>query len=425
MKTTKKITVLFLCLSLLLTSLTLVGCNNGEQSGEQTEAPTEGKQPGDTANSENAEFLAGIREEIEQDNSKVYDELIAELRREIARGGPVTGDEDYVVITDYVEPNTGADVSGEIQKVIKNNAKKTIYFPDGEYILANPIATSANPEHSVSLYLSDKAVLKATDDWKNSGAMVRLGGFEGDNNIYVNGSNYYMYGGTVDGNGRANGISVDSGRETSVRGVDIINTRVGIKVEWGANNGSADADFKDITIVGIGSSSSIGIESIGGDNTYTNIDISGVQTGFKANPGGGNILRQIRVRYDIDEKNVSPDYSKSIGFDLAGGTNWLDSCSSEQFATGFKFDSLATIFRACSASWYSSAGNQEVAFHCTKKLYTAIVNAHVEFRKDGKNRAFLKVDMAGGKGLVSKPMFNPAYCDDQTYKTYLLDKVIY
>ena len=57
----------------------------------------------------------------------------------------------YVVITDYVEANTGKDVSDAIQKVINENPMKTIYFPDGEYILAKPICTSARPATSVSI----------------------------------------------------------------------------------------------------------------------------------------------------------------------------------------------------------------------------------------------------------------------------------
>ena len=51
----------------------------------------------------------------------------------------------YVVITDYVQPNTGRDVSAQIQKAIDENPQKTIYFPDGEYILGEPIKTSIFP----------------------------------------------------------------------------------------------------------------------------------------------------------------------------------------------------------------------------------------------------------------------------------------
>ena len=51
----------------------------------------------------------------------------------------------YVVVTDYLEANTGKDVSDAIQSIIDSNPMKTIYFPDGEYILAKPICTSGKP----------------------------------------------------------------------------------------------------------------------------------------------------------------------------------------------------------------------------------------------------------------------------------------
>ena len=136
----------------------------------------------------------------------------------------------YVVVTDYIEANTGKDVSSEIQKIIDENPMRTIYFPDGEYILAKPICTSGKPETAVSLHLSNFATLKASDDWSDTEAMVRLGAAEPYNTIYRNGSNYYFYGGIVDGNGVANGISIDSGRETSIRNVSIKHTQIGIYI---------------------------------------------------------------------------------------------------------------------------------------------------------------------------------------------------
>ena len=61
----------------------------------------------------------------------------------------------YIIVTDYVEPNTGKDVSDAIQKVIDENPNRTIYFPDGEYVLAKPIKTSAYPLDSVSFELAN------------------------------------------------------------------------------------------------------------------------------------------------------------------------------------------------------------------------------------------------------------------------------
>ena len=198
----------------------------------------------------------------------------------------------YVVVTDYLEANTGKDVSDAIQSIIDSNPMKTIYFPDGEYILAKPICTSGKPETAVSLKLSNFATLKAAEGWDHKEAMVRLGAAEPYNTIYRNGSNYYFEGGIVDGNMVANGIAIESGRETSVRNVSIKHTFLGLHIARGANNGSSDADIETVNIVGNNRPDSIGVLIEGYDNTLTNMRIAAVQTGIMLK-SGGNFLRNI------------------------------------------------------------------------------------------------------------------------------------
>ena len=101
----------------------------------------------------------------------------------------------YLIVTDYIEASSGKDVSDELQALILNNPQRTIYFPDGVYLISKPICTPANPAHSVSLLLSCYATIKATDDWTDTEALVRLGAAEPFNDINANGSNYYFEGG--------------------------------------------------------------------------------------------------------------------------------------------------------------------------------------------------------------------------------------
>ena len=415
MKIVKNILTLLLCLSLAFSAATLVSCNQqADGASDATETATSVSIS--PAGAEKAAVdLSAVVAEIEADiKNDLRDELIAEIEHELASGGQI---KDLVVITDYVQPNTGKDVSDEIQKVIRKNSNKTIYFPDGEYVVSKAIETSGNPTHSVSLHLSEGAVIKASDDWGNGGAVVSLGGLENYNSIYINGSNYYFYGGTVDGNGKADGIDISSGRETAIRGVDIINTRIGIHIKKGANGGSSDADMRDITIKGNGRVGSIGVKVVGSDNTFTNIDIENVQTGFEIG-GGGNFLRQVRAKMTFVGDEVPFGYEYSVGFSVVGGTTWFDTCSSEQFATGFSFASQTIIFRACSASWYSAAGNKEVAFACTGSYKASIVNARVDFRADATNRSFLNAS-GGGDGVITSPMFDQTLCDNDGYKAFL------
>ena len=76
--------------------------------------------------------------------------------------------------------------------------------------------------------------------------MVRLGGIHPANNNRAPGSVYGLYGGNIDGAGRATGIAIESGRETRVQNVAIKRCHVGIHVRKGANSGSADCDMRDV-----------------------------------------------------------------------------------------------------------------------------------------------------------------------------------
>ena len=334
----------------------------------------------------------------------------------------------YVVVTDYLEANTGKDVSDAIQSVIDSNPMKTIYFPDGEYILAKPICTSGKPETAVSLKLSNFATLKAAEGWDHKEAMVRLGAAEPYNTIYRNGSNYYFEGGIVDGNMVANGIAIESGRETSVRNVSIKHTFLGLHIARGANNGSSDADIETVNIVGNNMPDSIGVLIEGHDNTLTNMRIAAVQTGVMLK-SGGNFLRNIHplfiFGYEYGEGDFI-DYSKSVAFHDYNSTNWYDYCYSDQMATAFRLSKGSkAVFLNCFAMWYSKRDNKEVGFECDGDFNGSILNAKIHFRGDVQNTAFLtQPEGCGGEGIIENPITNDDLIADKTYKKYVTGKII-
>ncbi|MBO5687399.1 MAG: hypothetical protein J6R84_04195, partial [Alistipes sp.] len=185
------------------------------------------------------------------------------------KGG--TSDLGYVIVSDYVSPSSGEDVSEALQQLIDANPNRTIYFPDGEYIISKPICTPAEPTLSVALQLSNYAIIRAAEGWSHDEAMIRLGGKDEANNIATPGSNYYLDGGVIDGSGVAKGVSIDSGRETVIRNTSIKNTELGIHVKRGANNNSSDCDITGVNIVGNNSPTSVGLLVEGYDNTFSNM----------------------------------------------------------------------------------------------------------------------------------------------------------
>ena len=326
----------------------------------------------------------------------------------------------YLIVTDYVEANSGKDVSDELQKLILDNPNRTLYFPDGVYLISKPICTPANPIHSVSLVLSCYATIKATDDWTESEALVRLGAAEPFNDINTNGSNYFFEGGILDGSGKANGISIDSGRETAIRKVSIKNTVIGIHIKWGANSRSSDADVRDVNIVGTNKVGSWGVLLEGHDNTLTNMRIAGVHVGIQAD-SGGNIFRNLHPLYTYGgELAEDENFLTSVAFMDRWNDNYYDICYSDQFCTAFSMQSSSrNIYTNSYIMWYTSRGGVENAFKVDGKFNSIVRSPRINFHNDTQN-ALLSVTEEGGSGFIENPMINhEEYITDQTYKEYL------
>ena len=82
---------------------------------------------------------------------------------------------NYIIATDYMRADGETDVSAVIQNIIDENPNRTIFFPDGVYLLGQPILTPAHPKRSVDLQLSNFACFKATEAWRDreNGEAVR------------------------------------------------------------------------------------------------------------------------------------------------------------------------------------------------------------------------------------------------------------
>jgi len=255
-----------------------------------------------------------------------------------------------IIASEHMPTDGLADVSDRLQRLIDENPNRTIYFPDGVYLLSKPILTPAHPKKSVDLQLSNFACLRASADWSSTEAMIRLGASHPANDIHTPGSNYSLTGGIIDGAGKAKAVSIDGGRETCIRNVSIKNAHIGIHIKYGANSGSSDADVTGVNITGNGAVDSIGVLIEGFDNTLTNMRIADVFTGVEVR-GGGNMLRNIHPLFIIHPETYAR-YEESAGFRIVHGMNWFDYCYSDQFAVGFDTQG-GGVFKNCFCWWYS------------------------------------------------------------------------
>jgi len=331
-----------------------------------------------------------------------------------------------IVATDVAKNDGQTDVADALQRLIDASPNRTIYFPDGVYLISRPLLTPAAPARSVSLRLGDFAVIKASPAWKDAEALIRLGASHPANDIHSNGSNYSLAGGVLDGGGVANGVSIDGGRETSIRDVSIKHTCVGLHVKRGANSGSSDADITHVNIVGTGKPDSVGVLVEGYDNTFTDMRIANVQTGVLLK-SSGNSLRNIHPLYIYNKHVDDAGYLSSRAFDDRNGRNWYDYCYSDQFATGFcTARSVSSVFHKCFCFWYSGRGARHVAFRADGKFNSVVTDLSVGFREKaaGRTNIVLSVEEPGGKGVLDRALFSRARADDDVYKTYLKGDVI-
>ena len=327
--------------------------------------------------------------------------------------------EAFVLVSDYVKPNTKEDVSDALQELILNNPGRVIFFPDGEYLLSKPICTPANPSNAVSLRLSNFAVIKAMDSWNSGEALIRLGAAEPFNTICINGSNYYLSGGVIDGNGVANGVSIDSGRETRVENLSIKHTKIGLHVKWGANSGSSDADICNVNIVGNAKEGSIGLLVEGMDNTFTNMRIAYVHTGVKL-ARGGNYLRNIHP-LGISAPHFYPG---GIAFFDLSGSNWYDFCYSDHYEIGFYFKTgIRSVCHNCFCYWLRKPELYAAGFKADGEFNSLLSNCRAAFCGEALHTEFL-IGAEGGCGVIENPFFYEELATDKCYMNYLKGKAL-
>ena len=323
----------------------------------------------------------------------------------------------YVVVTDYIKANRKNDVSDAIQKIIDENPNRTIYFPDGVYLISKPILTPAEPTKSVALQLSNYAIIKAAEGWSHDEAMIRLGGKDAANDIRTPGSNYYLDGGIIDGSGVAKGVSIDGGRETVIRNTSIKGVVLGIHVKHGANSGSSDSDIMSVNIVGNNTPESIGVLVEGYDNTFTNMRIGGVHVGFKIR-SQANSLRNIHPLY----YGSNDSYATSCGFLDEAGCNWYDFCYSDEFATAFRITKSASHYNNCFAYWYSRRGTKHTIFKSDGEFNSAVMNMHAGHRQHNATteNKILEVGKDGGKGhFAYLHIDDESVVTDRTHEKYM------
>lgn len=294
---------------------------------------------------------------------QISDEAMAAADPELLIKPILKSNEDYVIVTDYVVPNTDEDISYFLQQIIDKNPNRTIYFPDGVYTIAYPLIMPSKVNESVALRFADGAVLKAHANWKGkvrgdgNDALIRIGADGSNTDDFKSMGHYYnVMGGTFDGGSRANGINVECGLEVVIRDVRMINVRVGLLVKDGVHSRSSCVDAENITVIGNGVTGEVGVKVVGLDNTFSNIRVYDMPIGFQSANSGGNFISGIYV-YDTSDALKNRN---TVGI-VSYGTDWISDCYVENADVAYELGDKV-IFRDNTASWSKGFCKLQQAF---------------------------------------------------------------
>ncbi len=334
-------------------------------------------------------------------------------------------DAGYVMVSDYVKPDTGKDVTDDIQSLIDKNPNRTLYFPDGVYFISKPLTTSADPDKTVSFKLSNFAHIKAMEGWTSGEPMLKLGatGTPGDRTDV--GNCFVVEGGILDGSSLADAIWVMNGGNVSIRYSAIKFAVVGIHVKANENGEGPVVDVNTVNIIGNGTLDSLGVILETDNNTLTNMRLATHQISIKV-MGNNNILRNLHPLY-IPKQSFNPaeTYTDSIAFYDGGTCNFYDNCYNDQFSTGFYLvEGNKSVFDCCFNYWYQEGYGYHNAFVCEGQFNATIrqTDAEFEINREGIECNFLLVGESGGTGIVDAVSYNDEMVSERDVtKDYLIN----
>lgn len=331
----------------------------------------------------------------------------------------------YVVVCEEARKDPNENYSQLINRLIAENPGRTIYIPDGNYTLNEPIVIPADPAKSVSLRLSNLAVLRADAKWPDRMlAMVRVGVTEQEEGAepmtmeeveMMNYRSIHIIGGSIYGGSYASAISVEGGKDTYIYNVSIKSAVLGIHIKKGPNElGATWVNVDNVNVTGSNTKDSVGVLVEGTYNTIANMRIASVMYGTQATETGErNIFRNL---HPLIPPTLGND---SIGFyDMSDGNNY-DICYNDQGATGFVMhENTRSVYNGGFSYWWSAEQGYHVGFRSIGKFNSLIVSTKVSQNHDVKTDAYMLVEEDGGQGVVLYPIHGNK---TNTYR-YVLEK---
>ncbi len=228
------------------------------------------------------------------------------------------------------------DDTNNIKTCITKNPEKTIYFPDGTYLVNDKIEIYNSAIVDIKCdYNANFISTETIDCFFDYGLGERPADYKVFRRHVIDGGNY-------DCTNASYGIIVNSRSHLNyVKNINMTHVKnVGLYLKKHNDYISGDCLIENISITGetsTGVNDNIGIEVESYDNELNNIRIQATTIGIKIS-GAGNKIYNAHPLF-IGAVNTKEDYERSIGFLITsndGGWNEFTCCYADSFCTGYK-----------------------------------------------------------------------------------------
>lgn len=291
---------------------------------------------------------------------------------------------DAINLTTYIDDNmvnvkyngaAGDGVTDDyavLQDLIDNNPYKTLYFPEGEYLISEPLSIYTENNKTVSLKLDTNAVIKgsASIDY-----LLEVGANEAVYNRYAKGGVAVIDGGVWDAENCTIAAfhNVANKKETQYMNFTVINAKKGFVFDLGTNtSNSSDCYLSNLKIFGKGSEidNTVGLDIHTYDNKIYDVMLSKFQIGIL--DGSGNYFGNVHVLMSNTGELTAAQFNKTVCYiHNGGGDSRLNGVYNDTCAVGFSQEANnSTTLDNCFQYWYKSDPNLDIVLFRTSSSAT-------------------------------------------------------
>lgn len=306
---------------------------------------------------------------------------------------------DAINVKHYGAKGDGiSDDTEALQFCIDNFPHRTLFFPNGNYLISQPLFIRVGNEYTVDLFLESSAKIFTNSEIEELLSIGKIEGGTWDRKQLFN--IVTIRGGIFDATNTQYAIYITSDRkQTRILDTNIINvSNTGVYIDRNvvtSSSVSSDVLLDTISVTGTGNfENNVGIYLKGTDNELNNIRITGLKTGLIIE-GGGNLLSNGHLTASYTDTTVDM-INNSIGVILKGfGNNYFTNFYIDTFGKSFIFENenMRTYFNNLQIYfWKYDVSTLATVFELHARCYIRCTNSYFEMPSKGTSQVVKLTD---------------------------------